>query len=134
MQQPSHKSSLPELVDRIANHIATLFRGEVALLRAEVGEAAQAATRGVIFLVVALLIAFCALGALTASGILAGIAWGLSPLIASLVTGAALIVIAGIFTAIGISALKRAGALPGQTADRLQRDVMTLKEATRGTA
>ncbi|NIZ12087.1 phage holin family protein [Phaeobacter sp. HF9A] len=111
-------------------NFGTLFRGEIALVKAELKENASRAGVGLIMLAVAAILA------LTATQILATalVAWiaasGLSAGLAALIVGVALFLGAAGLLAAGKARLTSKALFPTRSIRNLKRDVESMKEAT----
>ena len=123
--------SLKDLVADLSNNIATLFRKEIQLVRAEtsekvtqVGVAMGSIAGGAILALAALIVLLQALViGLTEAGIPAG--W------ASLFVGLVVAVIAYVLIHKGTSDLKASHLAPSRTVDSLKRDAQVAKEQVR---
>ncbi len=124
--------SVPELVSSVISQISTLFRKEVQLARAEMGEKLGSMGTAVVplaagggLLLGALLLLLLALAALVTN--LFGIATGWSLLIVGVL--AAILGYALIRGA--LSKLSAANLMPSRTAEQLSRDAQVAKETVR---
>lgn len=130
--RPSPDRSVPELVSSVISQISTLFRKEVQLARAEMGEKLGSMGSAIVPLAAgggmvlgALVLLLLALAALITN--LFGIATGWSLLIVGVlaaILGYALI--RG-----GLSTLSAANLMPSRTAEQLSRDAQVAKETVR---
>jgi UDP-N-acetylmuramyl pentapeptide phosphotransferase/UDP-N-acetylglucosamine-1-phosphate transferase len=132
MAMPSDSNrSVPELFSSVVGQISTLFRKEIQLARAEMGEkfgqAASAITplaAGGAVLLGALIILMFALAALLESfGIENG--WAL------LIVGVVFAVLGYVLLRSGLSQLKTSNLMPERTAEQLSRDAQVAKEQVR---
>jgi hypothetical protein len=128
---PDSNRSMPELLSSALSQVSTLFRKEIQLARAEMGEkfgeAAGAITpiaAGGAMLLGALILLLFALAALLVSF---GLAVGWSQLIVGVVAAA----IGYALVRSGISKLKTSNLMPERTAEQLSRDAQVAKEQVR---
>ncbi|WP_135467826.1 phage holin family protein [Crenalkalicoccus roseus] len=124
--------SVPELLSSLVGQVSTLFRKEIQLARAELGEkfgqAASAvmpiAAGGALLLASLVILLFALAAGLTW---LFGIATGLSLLI----VGVAFALIGYLLVRSGVSQLKVSNLVPERTAEQLSRDADVAKEQVR---
>lgn len=131
MADLNHSRSVPELFSDLVNQLSSLFRKEVQLARAEVGEkvnqvsgaAASIAVGGVLMLgaLVMLLHALAAL--LIHLGLAAGWAY--------LATGVVVALVGYLVLQGGLSRLKASNLTPQRTVEQLSRDAAVAKEQVR---
>ncbi len=115
------------LISDIPGLIRELIEAEIASLKAEIIGKLKAAGIGAGFLVTAGVFAFFATLVLTAAGILA-LALVLPAWAAALIVGGALLALAGIAAAIGVSQLKHGvPPTPTQTIDSVKEDVRVVR-------
>lgn len=129
---PERDRTVPELVSSVIGQISTLFRKEVQLARAEMGEklgsmgtavVPLAAGGGMVF--AALILLLFALAALVTN--LFGIATGWSLLIVGVLAA----IIGYALIRGGLSKLSAANLMPSRTAEQLSRDAQVAKETVR---
>lgn len=122
------KSTSAMMTD-IMGHVSNLVRNEADLARAEIAQSLSkvGASLGAMALAVALGIVGLNL---LATSLVALVVWaGLEPRWATLVVGAALIVVALIIFQSARSALNQIGFAPTRTARNVQRDAAAIKES-----
>jgi hypothetical protein len=120
--------SLPELFSSLVGQISTLFRQEIRLARAEMGEKFRSLSGAVTPLVAggavllgALIVLMFALAALVASfGIAAG--WSL------LIVGVLFLLLGYVLLRSGLNQLKAANLMPERVVEQLSRDAQVVKE------
>ena len=120
--------SLKGLVADLGSNIATLFRKEIQLARAETAEkigqagtAVASIAAGGIFALAALLVLLQALVAAIAEA-------GVPPALASLIVGAVVALIAYALVHKGLRDLKASSLAPNRTVDAFKRDAQVAKE------
>jgi hypothetical protein len=126
-----HNRSVPELFNDIVAQLSSLFRKEVQLARAEVGEkvsqaggAAGSIAVGGVLLLGALIMLLHALAALI-------VYLGLAPGWAYLITGVVVALIGYFVLRGGLSRLKASNLTPQRTVEQLSRDAAVAKEQVR---
>lgn len=113
--------TLRSLFRELANEISTLFRQEVALVKAETGEKVSQARNGLVSMVTGGAIAYAGLIILLmAAGF--GLAEVMHPGWAFLIVGVATAIIGLIALSVGRKKLKTGNMMPHRTADSLRRD------------
>ena len=127
---PERRSTGMLLTDMV-NQISNLFRKELQLFRAEVGEKANAASAAVGMIVTGGILLLVALNALMTALIALLVALGLAAGWASLTAGAAVAIIGYALISSGRKSLKGSSLAPHRTVESLQRDARTAKEAAR---
>jgi hypothetical protein len=124
---PRERRGLFKLISDLPGLIRELIEAELASLKAEIVGKLKAAGIGAGFLVTAGVFAFFATLVLTAAGVLA-LALVLPPWAAALIVGGALLVLAGIAAAIGVSQLKLGvPPVPSQTIESVKEDVRVVR-------
>jgi len=120
--------SLPDLLGSVLGQVSTLFRQEVRLARAEIGEkishmsgaAVPLAAGGGLLLGAVVILLLAAVSALTAFDVDAG--W------AQLIVGVVAAGIGYLMIRGGIARLSASNLMPNRTADQLSRDAQLAKE------
>ncbi|MBV8541710.1 MAG: phage holin family protein [Pseudonocardiales bacterium] len=124
-------ASVGQLVERLSAQVSALVRDEMALATAEMKRKGAQAGIGLGIGGVGAVVAVLGLGALVAAAVL-GLATVLAGWLAALVIGAALLVIAGVMSAAGITQLRNsAPPVPEQAVQSTKRDIETVKESVR---
>jgi hypothetical protein len=124
---PRERRGLFKLISDLPGLIRELIEAELASLKAEIVGKLKAAGIGAGFLVTAGVFAFFATLVLTAAGVLS-LALVLPPWAAALIVGGALLVLAGIAAAIGVSQLKLGvPPVPSQTIESVKEDVRVVR-------
>jgi hypothetical protein len=130
-RSPDSGRSVPELLSNALSQVSTLFRKEIQLARAEVGEkfgeAAGSITpiaAGGAVLVAALVLLLFALASLLVS-------FGLAVGWAQLIVGAVFALVGYALVRSGLSKLKTSNLMPERTAEQLSRDAQAAKEQVR---
>ena len=119
--------SLPELFGSLVTQLSTLFRKEVQLARAEVGEKVGQATGSVAYLAVGgvLLLALIIL----LEAVVAFLAYlGVPVPWARLIVGVVLALVGYGLVRSGLSGLKTSNLVPNRTVEQLSRDATVAKE------
>ena len=123
------RESISELLSQVAHNSATLVRNEIELAKQELRESLKSISSGVILIAVGGVIAFAAFLTFCAA-IVIGLSNVMTPGIAALVTGIALVVIAGIVAYIGLRVIKKSHLAPQKTIETLKETKKWLKEMT----
>lgn len=124
----SKRRGLFALIADLPTLLITLVKAEIEQLQKEITGKLKKAGIGIGLLVGAGLFAFFALGVLLAAAVAAIAAAGLPVWASALIIGGALLVLAGILAAIGITFLKRGvPPTPEDTIDSVKQDVRTIK-------
>ncbi len=114
--------SLAVLLRELGDGTRELIKKEILLARAEISASVDQGKRAIVWLVIALVPAIMALVALPMA-----LMWGLDTVMprwaAALVTGGAMLLIAGLAAYIGIVQLRRAKPVPEQTIETVREDV-----------
>jgi uncharacterized membrane protein YqjE len=124
---PQYRST-SNLVGDLVGHVSELFRKEIQLLRAEVGEKTSQATTALGMLVAGAVVALVALNVLAAALVVAVQNLGIGAGWAALIVGLILGIIAFALTARGTSNLKATNLAPQRTARSAARDAEIVKE------
>lgn len=120
--------SAPALVGDLVHHVTELFRKEVQLLRAELGEKADQVFAALGFIVAAVVIALTALNVLAAA-IVAGLTnAGIAAGWAALIVGVAFAAIAFAMLAKGSKDLKASNLAPARTTHAVSKDAALARE------
>ena len=128
-QARSADASVGELVERLSAQVSTLVRDEMALAAAEMKRKAAQAGVGVVISGAGAVLALLGLGVLAAAAVL-GLALVLAPWLAALIIGGALLVLAGVISAFGITQVRNvAPPVPEQAVQSAKRDIETVKES-----
>jgi uncharacterized membrane protein YqjE len=121
-------ASVGELVERLSAQISALVRDEMALATAEMKRKGAQAGLGVGIGGAGAVVALLGLGALTAAAVL-GLATVMTGWLAALIVGVALLALAGVISAVGITQLRNsAPPVPEQAVQSTKRDIETVKE------
>ena len=115
------------LVGDVVAGFARLVRGEFALASAEAKRSLGDATSALLKLIVAAILAITGLNLLAGAAVAGLIAAGLSPLLASFLVGAGVLVLAYILVQIGLAQIKPANLAPKRVMANLRQDAQTLK-------
>jgi uncharacterized membrane protein YqjE len=127
----SYDRSLNDLLRDLVEDLSLLVRHEMALARVEMTDKARIYARASVMMIVAVVLALLAIGALTACIILA-IDLVLSAWLAALIVGVAYLLIAGILVLVGRARLRQAGKpVPEQTIETIKEDVSWAKQRAR---
>jgi Putative Actinobacterial Holin-X, holin superfamily III len=130
-RSPDGGRSVPELLSNALSQVSTLFRKEIQLARAELGEkfgeAAGAITPiaagGAVLLAALVLLLFALASLLVSFGLAVG--W------AQLIVGAVFALVGYALVRSGLSKLKTSNLMPERTAEQLSRDAQAAKEQVR---
>lgn len=123
------RESISELLGQVAHNSATLVRNEIELAKQELREALKSISNGIILMAVGGVFAFAAFLTFCAAVVI-GLTSVMTPGVAALVTGIALVVIAGIIAYIGLRQLKKSHLAPQKTIETLKETKKWLKEMT----
>ena len=120
--------SVPELLGNLVNQLSTLFRKEVQLARAEVGEKVEQATGSVALLAAGGVLLLAALMILL-EAVVAFLAYlGIPVPWARLIVGVVVALIGYALVRSGMSGLKTSNLVPNRTVEQLSRDAAVAKE------
>jgi len=132
-EENNHRS-MRELIDKLSTDARELIRAEVSLARAELEEKARRLAAGGALVGAAVVLGLVAIGALTATAIIAlsnVVSTWLAALIVTVVAG----VLAGILLVIGIKLLRRGvPPAPTESVDQMKEDVSWVKARARSGA
>ena len=125
------RSSVPELLSNALGQVSTLFRKEIQLARAEMGEKfgeaagaiAPIAAGAAVLLAALVLLLFALASLLVRFGVAVG--W------AQLIVGAVFALVGYALVRSGLSKLKTSNLMPERTAEQLSRDAQAAKEQVR---
>lgn len=123
--------SIPELFSDALAQLAKLISNEFELARAEMGEKAGQAARGIAMIGAGAVILMPALVILLIALALWLTSLGLSEPAAYLVTGIGAVIISGILLGIGISRLSADALKPAVTIEQIRRDKLAAQEMVR---
>jgi hypothetical protein len=119
------RATLRGLFNDLANEISSLFRQEVALMRAETTESITHARSGISWMAAGGVIAFAAVIVLLMAAV-----YGLSELMhpgwAALIVGVVALVVGLIALSVGRNHLKAKNMMPSRTVESLRRDANTV--------
>ena len=120
--------SLPELFGNLVTQLSTLFRKEVQLARAEVGEKVGQATGSIAYLAVGGVLLLAALVILL-EALVAFLAYlGVPVPWARLIVGVVVALVGYALVRSGMSGLKASDLVPNRTVEQLSRDAAVAKE------
>jgi membrane protein len=121
--------SVGQLVERLSAQVTALVRDELALATAEMKRKGAQAGVGIGIGGAGAVVALLGLGTLAAAAVL-GLATVLAAWLAALIVGVALLVLAGVISALGISQVRNAEPpVPEQAMQSTKRDIETVKES-----
>jgi hypothetical protein len=112
--------SLGELFSELSRDVSTLVRKELELAKVEMGAIAGTVARRALLMGTGAALCFAGLLSLVATATLAGIAMGLSPLVASLVVTLLVFAVGGVLLTQGMNALKKDRLVPTETIQTLK--------------
>ena len=119
---------VPDIVVDLLKEFSTLVRREVRLARTEVSEKIAMVGVGLACIVAGAGLAVAALVVLLEAGVDAMVnRAGFTPWQAAVILGAAALIVAGVFFAIGLFRLKAQNVAPRKTVEQLQRDAAVAK-------
>lgn len=127
MADPLDKSA-PSLIGDLVQNVTDLFRKEIQLLRAEMGEKATQAIVACGLILSGVVIALVALNVLTIALVAAIENLGIAPGWAALIVGVLYALIAFVLANKGLNDLKASRLAPEKTARALSRDAEMAKE------
>jgi uncharacterized membrane protein YqjE len=132
--EENNQRSMRELIDKLSADARGLVRAEVSLARAELEEKVRRLAAGGALVAAAAVLGLVALGALTATAIIAlsnVVSTWLAALIVTVVVG----LLAGILLLIGIKLLRRGvPPAPTESVDQMKEDVSWVKARARSGA
>lgn len=128
------RRSIRELVDQLSGDVRGLVRAEVSVIRAELEEKVRRLAVGAALIAVAGVLGLTALGALTATAIIA-LANVLATWLAALIVTIVLLLLAGIAVLVGLKILRRGvPPAPTESVDSIKEDVSWVKARARSGA
>jgi uncharacterized membrane protein YqjE len=128
------RRSIRELVDQLSNDVRGLVRAEVSVIRAELEEKVRRLAVGAALIAVGGVLALLALGAATATAIIA-LANVLATWLAALIVTVVILLVAGIAVLVGIKILRRGvPPAPTESVDGIKEDVSWVKARARSGA
>jgi Putative Actinobacterial Holin-X, holin superfamily III len=119
--------SLATLLTELTRELATLFRQEAQLAKAEFAEKIGKAGTGLAAIVAGGLLVFVAVQALAAAAIL-GLSTTLSPWLAAMIVGAIVALVGGAVLARGLLVLRRDNLTPRRTIETLRDNTRWARE------
>ena len=132
--EENNQRSMRELIDKLSADARGLVRAEVSLARAELEEKVRRLAAGGVLVAAAAVLGLMALGALTATAIIAlsnVVSTWLAALIVTVVVG----LLAGILLLVGIKLLRRGvPPAPTESVDQMKEDVSWVKARARSGA
>lgn len=134
MTDPAHENSAAGLVTEVLADVNRLIRGEVALARAEAEESLRDMVKGVVHLLIAAVFALVALNVLAGMLVMLLVWLGAGPILASLLVGVALLLVAAGLTVFGLQRLSLETLVPDRFFKNLRRDKRTLQTAVKSDA
>jgi hypothetical protein len=130
----SDRRSIRELIDQLSEDVRALVRAEVSVIRAELEEKVRRLAVGAALVAVAGVLGLVALGAATATAIIA-LANVLATWLAALIVTVAFAFVAGIVLLIGVKILRRGvPPAPTESVDSIKEDVSWVKARARSGA
>jgi uncharacterized membrane protein YqjE len=128
MAMSTEDRSLSELLSDITTEIATLFRNEVELAKAETSEQVSRAAKAGAMLGAAAVIGFLTLILLSFAA-----AWGLAEVVptgvAFLIVGVVFAIVAAVLASAGKKKIANVNPMPNQTVQTLKADVQVAKDS-----
>ena len=134
MTDPAHENGAAGLVTEVLADVNRLIRGEVALARAEAEESLRDMVKGVVHLLIAAVFALVALNVLAGMLVMLLVWLGAGPILASLLVGVALLLVAAGLTVFGLQRLSLETLVPDRFFKNLRRDKRTLQTAVKSDA
>ena len=132
--EENNQRSMRELIDKLSADARELVRAEVSLARAELGEKARRLAAGGALVAAAAVLGIVALGALTATAIIA-LSNVVSTWLAALIVAVVVGLLAGILLLVGIKLLRRGvPPAPTESVDQMKEDVSWVKARARSGA
>jgi hypothetical protein len=130
----SDRRSIRELIDQLSEDVRALVRAEVSVIRAELEEKVRRLAVGAALVAVAGVLGLVALGAATATAIIA-LANVLATWLAALIVTVAFAFVARIVLLIGVKILRRGvPPAPTESVDSIKEDVSWVKARARSGA
>lgn len=126
-----HTRSTPDLLGNVVGEVTTLFRQEVQLARAEMGEKASQATGALMPIGAGLAVMLAAMVLLLLSLATFISSFGVRPGIAELIVGVAFVLLGFLLLRGGISQITSTSLVPRRTTEQLARDGAVIKEQVR---
>ncbi|SFS21251.1 phage holin family protein [Yoonia litorea] len=119
----------PSLLVDTLRHFSALIQGELKLARAEVSNIVSRAGVGIALIAIAMLMALVSLNVLATAAVAYIAANGFSIGLASLMVGAALLIVAVVLALAGKSRLSPEALTPNKTVHSVKKDYESIKEA-----
>ncbi|MCR9085778.1 MAG: phage holin family protein [Rhodobacteraceae bacterium] len=117
------------LIGQALTQVATLFRKEIDLARAETQDNIRGAVAGVGLIIAAIVVSLTSLNVLAAALVVALTNIGIEGGWASLLVGVLFAVVALVLATAGSKALKASSLAPTRTIENVRKDSQTVKEA-----
>ena len=116
-------------ISTVLEHLHSLIRKEMALIRAEIAEKLNRAAVAVAVLTIAVIAVLTGLNVLAGALVALLVDQGLTAGWAALVVAGGFVLAAAILCAVGVRMLKSISLMPTETISALKRDARTLKES-----
>jgi uncharacterized membrane protein YqjE len=129
MTRADTPKSTGEMMSDIMGNVGNLVRKEVDLARIEVADSLKNATAALSMIAVALVVAIAGINLLATSLVALVIRAGVSPVWATSLVGAGLVLVAVVVFVSAKSTLNNIGFLPARTARSVRRDAAAVKDA-----
>ena len=130
MSEPAQIKETPALMVKLLRQLSSLLHNEIALARADISQRLSRAGVGLGFLAGAFLLALVALQVLAGAAVAGLVHGGMAIWAAALSVGVIVLLIAGIFAAIGKARMSADALKPQRSLDNLERDAEAVKEAS----
>ena len=127
----NNQNSVADLFGNVVTELSTLFRKEVQLARAELGEKAEQATGAAASLAIGGVLLLAALIFLLQALVALLVYLGVPPGWAELIVAVAVGLIGYLLLRGGLNRLKASNLVPSRTAEQLSRDAAVVKEQVR---
>lgn len=121
---------IPDLLRDLSRDTSTLFRQEIALAKAEIGEQAATVAKDAVWIGVGAVLLHLALLVTVAAMVLGLIAVGMVPWLAAVVVAASIALIGGGIVATRVATIRRRTLIPVHTVDSLKETAQWLKQQT----
>lgn len=130
-QGPGPDQGRAGLMGDVLAGVARLVQGELALARAEAAERLRTVQQSAVQGAIALVLGITSINVLAAAAVAGAVALGLSPILASVVVGGVLLLLALGFAQHAARLLREAGNLPQRSGASVKRDIETLQSLVR---
>ena len=123
--RPSQEGIFSLVLDMISG-VTRLWRGELALAKAEAKRASRQAVTAIVLFIIALALVFLGLNLLIAAAVAGLVHLGLAAPLATLLAGGVLLLLAAVLVWLALRLFSHAARFPARQMQNLKRDVASL--------